>query len=141
MAARRRRLPAPTCIFCQRSLSEIGGRRITWSSFAGVIVRLHTDPIGSLPSRALVTPLPVPYRGCVLVVWQPVTDALDRAVDQWFSRQRPWTCQACARRVCDRCGSPEKTPFGSDIVDDNGRSLHVPLLPGPAGCVREGCPG
>lgn len=141
MAGHQPRLPAQTCVFCQRSLDDVGGHRMIWSSTAGVIVRMHTDAIGNIPSRALVTPLPEPYSGSLLVLWPPDEPTMDLALEQWTNRQRPWICQLCAHRRCDRCGSPEKSPFGSDIIDDNGRSLHVPRLPGPAGCVREGCPG
>ena len=138
MATRRHRQPAPTCVFCARPLSITGGKRITWSSAAGVVVRGYNDPVGRIPSRALLAPLPEPYAG-VLIIWPANKEALDLAMEQWTSRHRPWACQGCARRVCDRCGSSEKTPMGSDIVEDDGRVLHVPILPGPAGCIREGC--
>jgi len=139
--ARRRRLPGPSCVFCARALIDIGGRRVTWSSCAGVTVRSPTGAVGNIPGRALVEPLAHPYKGTLLVLWPPDTDAVDRAVEQWADRHRPWVCQVCASRACGRCGSPEKHPFGTDVLGDDGRVRHVPLLPGPAGCVREGCPG
>lgn len=141
MAARRRRPPAPLCAFCDRTLAEIGGRRVSWSTFAGVVVRSSTDSIGTIPGRVLVEPLARPYRGTLLVLWPPDSQAMDRAVKQWSAGLRPWACQVCAQRVCDRCGSPENHPFGVDLLDHDGRRLHVPRLPGPAGCVRDGCPG
>ena len=141
MVARRRRPPAPTCVFCDRKLAEIGGRRVTWSTFAGVVVRASREAIGTIPHAALVEPLSPPYRGALLVVWPPDTEAADRAVEQWENRLRPWACQRCAGRTCGRCGSPEKHPFGTDVLGDDGCVRHVPLLPGPAGCVRDGCPG
>lgn len=114
---------------------------IIWATSAGAIHRSSANAIGTIPGRALVEPLAPPYQGSLLLVWPPDADALDRAILQWTSRERPWVCQACAGRTCGRCGSPEKHPFGVDVVEDDGRVLHLPLLPGPAGCVRDGCTG
>lgn len=138
---KRRRRPGPVCTFCARTIDKIGGHRITWATSAGVIVRSSADGIGNLPARALLLPLPPPYQGSTLVVWPPNSDALDRALEQWVAKDRPWVCQVCAQRVCGRCGSPQKHPRGCDIVTDDGRVLHVPLLPCPAGCTRAGCTG
>lgn len=140
MVAARRRPPAPVCAFCERPLELIGGKRIVWSSRAGIFVRGYGDAVGRIPSRSLLELLPEPHAG-ILILWPPNENALDRALDQWTSRHRPWSCQLCAHRVCGRCGHPEKIPMGSDIVDDDRRVLHVPLLPGPAGCVQQDCPG
>lgn len=140
MATHRHRQPAPACVFCARTLSITGGKRITWSSAAGIVVRGYGETIGRIPSRALLAPLPEPHTGA-MIIWAPVMDALDRALAQWTAGLRPWTCQVCARRLCDRCGAPQNHPRGCDIVTDDGRVLHVPLLPCPAGCTRAGCMG
>jgi len=137
---RQRRLPAKACVFCERTLDAVRGKRLIWSSAAGVVVRGYNDAVGRIPSRALLEPLPAPHSG-VLIIWPTNDGAVSRALEQWTARLRPWSCQVCAHRVCERCGSPEKHPFGVDVVDDAGRVRHVPLLPGLAGCVREGCPG
>ena len=141
MAARRtRRFPAPSCSLCERTLDEVGGRRITWCTQAAVIVRSHQDPIGNLPQPVLLVPLPKPHAGALLM-WPPNKSALDRALTQWIDRLRPWICQACSGRTCERCGSPTMAPHGSDTLHDDGRVGHFALLPGPTGCIREGCPG
>ena len=138
--SRNRRPPGESCAFCDRALSDSSGRRITWSSAAGIVVRGYNDAIGRIPCRALLERLPEPHSG-VLVVWPPDSGALGRALSQWIAGLRPWTCQKCAGRTCGRCGNPEKHPFGCDVLDSTGRRVHVPLLPGPAGCCRNGCPG
>lgn len=133
-------MPAPSCAFCERAVADIGGRRITWSTVAGVTVRAPRDQLSHIPSHALLAPLPLPHSG-MIVAWPPDDRALNVAVAQWISRTRPWTCQVCASHVCDRCGSPTRNPWGCDVLSDDGRVLHVPLLPGPAGCTRHGCAG
>lgn len=137
---RRRRPPAPTCALCDRSVEEVGGIRITWSGQAGVVSRSSDRPIGRVPRSALLFPLPRPHSG-ELLLWPPDEGALGRAVTQWLARFRPWVCQTCAGRTCDRCGSPTIAPYGCDTLGGDGRSGHYPILPGPAGCIREGCSG
>lgn len=136
--SRHRRLPGESCAFCDRALSYSSGKRITWSSAAGIVMRGYNDAIGRIPFRAVLERLPEPHGG-VLVLWPPDSDALDRSLSQWIAGFRPWTCQVCAGRTCSRCGNPEKHPFGADILGDDGRVRHVPLLPGSASCVLDGC--
>lgn len=140
VARQTRRLPAPTCVSCERTIEDVGGRRITWSTQAGVLVRSSQDAIGNLPHRALLVPLPKPHAG-TLLLWPPDEDAAGRAVAQWLDRLRPWVCQICSGRTCERCGSPTVAPHGCDTLHEDGRGGHMPILPGPAGCIREGCPG
>ncbi len=139
MAPRRpRRLPAPNCALCDKPLTEVGGYRIVWSTQAGVIVRASHDPLGSLPRRALMAPLPRPHSGALLI-WPPREEALERALQQWLDRLHPWACQLCAGQTCDLCGDRTTAPRGCDSLRDDGSVGHFPLVPGPASCIHESC--
>lgn len=105
---------------------------------AGITVRAHQDPIGNIPTHALLAPLPPPHHS-VIIAWPLDNDALNVAATQWLERTRPWTCQVCAQCVCDHCGSPTRHPWGCDVLTDDGRVLHVPLLRGPTRCINGAC--
>jgi hypothetical protein len=134
-------LPFSHCVICQKSIEEIGGRRIIAQSMRGIL--FSNKPIGGghkdhhYKSHKL-SPYPL-----YLVVWGPGTmwseDAIQSATAAFHKGKRSWFCQLCGNRVCQDCGSPLQQPVGSEVLYDNGCTSHVPILPCHPGCVNPQC--
>jgi len=78
---------------------------------------------------------------CVVVWGRCWTDeGRERAHADARAGLLPWICQRCAGKVCPRCGAPERHPLGTDVVDAEGRTGHLPLMPiGRGGCRNASC--
>ncbi|MBU1566854.1 MAG: hypothetical protein KJ630_14680 [Proteobacteria bacterium] len=134
-------LPDSHCVICQKTIEEIGGRRLVAQQVRGILI--SNKPIGGghrdhhYKSHKL-SPYPL-----YLVVWGPGTiwsgDAIQRATAAFHKGKRSWFCQLCGNRVCLDCGSPSQMPVGSDVLYENGCTAHVAILPCHPGCVNPQC--
>lgn len=138
----RKRLPAENCAICNKSLDEVGGKRIVAQQILGI--GLSTKRQGGGNAK-------YPYQSVQLysepdiymLVWGEKEkwskEALNSAKQAYLDGKRPWFCQVCGVRVCTECGSPVNYPVGSDVLYDNGCSSHVPIIPADLGCINPDC--
>jgi hypothetical protein len=114
------RLPRERCIGCRRKLTQVGGQRIVFA--VEVEISLIDRPTPSVKVRGLWNCL-----AGNLCPWV-VSGRAKRIVQ---SGRRPWACQRCTGTgLCFRCGTPYKLAPGADILSDDGKVLHVPLVAG-----------
>lgn len=107
--------PASTCIFCDKSLDEVGGQRLTahWS----LAVFPSSKPIGGGNPKAPNRPLRISSDPPVYLIlrglssrWTPEHIAKAKAL--FLEGKRPWFCQVCGNRCCHECGTPIAAPLG-----------------------------
>ncbi len=135
-------LPSDTCIICNKHLEEVGGERIIAQQPRGIIIRneYEGEENAKYPRRSFIlSENPNKY----LVVWgekELWTDGvIKRAKAEYEKGKQSWFCQVCGKRTCGECGSPINVPMGSDILSDDGRSIHVAILPVDPGCINPKC--
>jgi len=136
------RLPAARCVTCDKSLEEIGGKRIVAQQLRGVCLSDRYEGGGNkdYPRQSFkLSEDPDVYLQVwgEKVLWTPA--AIDRAKDAYLSGLRPWICQICGQRKCSVCGQAINMAVGSDVLYDNGCSSHVPIIPCDLGCVNKAC--
>jgi hypothetical protein len=134
-------LPDSHCVICKKTIQEIGGRRIVAQQLRGIII--SSKPIGGGNPDYPYKSHKLSSYSLYLVVWGPGTlwseDAVRRATAAFHRGKRSWFCQLCGNRICQDCGSPLQRPMGSDVLYDDGSSLHVGMLPCHPGCVNQQC--
>lgn len=137
-----KRPPTERCIFCEKRLEEVGGRRLTGNR--GAAVFLSSKPLGGgdplVPCRSIkLFDEPVSY----LVVRGPKSlwsDALiDQAKADFQAGKRPWMCQVCGSRTCSECRTPLPAPVGSGVLYPDGSITHVGMLGVDPGCTNSAC--
>jgi len=133
-------LPSPECMFCKKSIEEVGGRRI---------IAKHILSIG-LSDRFLGGGNKnYPYVSVKISNDQYITfhgskekwtkEVKDYVVDEIEAHRHPWFCQNCGNRLCTECGSPAQYIHGCDIIYENGCTTHSAILPVPPGCIIPDC--
>lgn len=134
--------PASTCIFCDKSLDEVGGQRLTahWS----LAVFPSSKPIGGGNPKAPNRPLRISSDPPVYLIlrelssrWTPEHIAKAKAL--FLEGKRPWFCQVCGNRCCHECGTPMRRPVGSDVLHSDGSTSHVAILGVDVGCSNPAC--
>ncbi len=133
-------LPASRCACCEKSLKEIGGKRLTAQTIRGYTI-LDEPRIGGKndPEYENIkinhnTPLYLCIWG---EIWHP--EAIKRAIDSINDGKIPWFCQVCGKRVCSICGYPINRPMGSDVLMEDGSDLHCGIMPFDPGCSNPKC--
>jgi len=136
------RLPAERCAICEKSLAEIGGKRIVSQKLRGVCLSDRYQGGGNkdFPRQSFKL---YDDQDIYMQVWGEkelwTPAAIRRAQDAYLNGMRPWMCQLCGQRQCSVCGQPINMAVGSDILFDNGCGTHVPILPCDPGCVNKEC--
>lgn len=134
--------PSERCLFCQRRIGEVGGRRIVSQQVRGVTISTQYQGGGSkdYPRRSIELG---DESGRYVVVWGEDSEwtqqTIEKARNEFLSGHRPWFCQVCGGRTCSKCGSPLDYPMASDLVDDNGHITHAAILPFEPGCINPEC--
>lgn len=138
-------LPAPSCIFCHKTISEVGGKRIIAQHSIGV-TRVHevASNVTKIDKAYHDQHVPIESDNTTYMrYWGPsekwTEDAVSSAKSAYKSGRRPWFCQVCCGRVCRLCGSPPQFTPGADSLSDDGGSSHFAILPIPIGCINEQC--
>lgn len=137
-----KRPPAKTCIFCDKSLEEVGGKRLVAQKSKGVHLsneyRGGGNPDYPFQSTKLFDDL-----GVYVVVWGErslwIESTIEKAKNEFLTGYQPWFCQSCGNRVCLKCGSPLNNPAGSDILHGDGSSSHAPMFAGGCDCINPSC--
>jgi len=130
--------PAKYCIFCGKTIAEIGGRRIIAQNSRGCT--LSENPSQSKDRKYI--PLSEANEA-YLVIWGEdrlwTGEAVVRAKDAYLRGERPWFCQICGSRQCSTCGNPSYIPAGSDVINGDGKIVHYAMLGADTGCSNPRC--
>lgn len=137
-----KRLPAKTCIFCNKTIEEVGGMRIVAQKIRGV--KLSNRYIGGGDKNFPHKSIKLSYSPDIYMVFWGKPEkwnqkAVKSAKDAYQKGFQPWYCQICGERKCKVCGSPINYPMGSDIVDDKGCISHIAIFPFDSGCINPKC--
>jgi len=136
------RPPAKTCVFCDKSIKEIGGKRLAAQNFRGVM--LSKKKVGggnkNCPHKCIVLfSEPLVYMDFWGTPLEWTQTAIDSASKSFLNGQRPWFCQVCGQRKCRQCGSPENYPMASEILSCDGNTSHAGIFPFDPGCINLVC--
>lgn len=124
------------CIFCNKTIEQVGGRKIASSHFINIF-RSDKYLGGGNPEY--------PYQSVKIddehylvvkglkSVW--TTEAIEKALSTVRASFKPWFCQQCGNRTCSTCGNPSQYLHGVDLL--NG--AHCAVLPVPPGCINPEC--
>ena len=133
-------LPSHECMFCRKSIEEIGGRRIIAKQI--LLIGLSDRFLGGgnpdYPDVSVKFDenLYIHFRG-PKGKW---TDELkDYVINEFNDHRHPWFCQICVGRECLECGAPAQYLHGCDIIYDNRCSTHSAILNVHPGCINPDC--
>ena len=135
------RTPAESCIVCNKQLKEVGGKRIIAQISRGIVIsdKYQEGNGGKYPRQYYkLTENPDKY----LTIWGKELQKdgiIERAEREYAEGKQSWFCQVCGNRTCEECGAPIQFLVGSDILDDDGNSSHIPILPVSQGCINPKC--
>lgn len=136
-----KRPPSKTCVFCDKSIDEVGGKRLVAQKSKGISLSNEYkgggNPDYPHQSVKLSDNLDV-----YVVVWGEkglwTQSAIEKAKNEFLAGHHPWFCQICGNRTCEQCGSPVNNPYGSDHLADNGSSSHASIY-SDGGCTNPIC--
>jgi hypothetical protein len=137
-----KRLPADTCIFCDKKIDEIGGRRIVAQKLRGIELSSKYRGGGNpeYPDQSIRL---YDNKEIYVVVWGEnskwTLSTTNKVKEEYLKGRQPWFCQVCGKRKCIECGAPINVPMGSDVLSDNGYISHVPMHPVDPGCINPKC--
>lgn len=137
---KKKRKPSSHCLLCEKTIDEIGGKRIvvqkTLGTFSSKTYLGGGDPDFPELSIKMGDDNFIVLRG-KKGMW---TDKLIAKVKEIYSNQeRPWFCHKCAYKTCHICGEIMNNPIGSDVIYDDGCISHVAALGYNPGCVNDSC--
>ena len=137
------RPPSDSCLFCERSLQQAGGRRIAGQCNCGVSLQSRSraeELAGSRENGRFVSLFD--KAGVAVVLWgsaqQANADNLEKARNIYLAGHRAWICQSCIGRTCVKCSAPIRWPGGADVVSA-GRLMHLPAMSGIDACTNRRC--
>ena len=136
------RLPAKTCVFCDKPLKEIGGNRLTAQHFRGVMLSKNKAGGGNkeCPHKCIVLFVePLLYMDFWGTAQEWTQTAIDSASKSYLNGERPWFCQVCGQRKCKKCSAPINYPMASEILHGDGNSSHAGIFPFDPGCINPTC--
>lgn len=139
----KRKLPSELCVGCNRTIKEIGGRRIIWSRRGGITTlgdesTFSFNKIESTKSYIYN----VPFDERIIFMWGNYVqylnnDSFNYIYDELRNKKRLWICQECAEwALCRFCGFPLKDAPASEVLNDNGCIRHVAILGVDIPCTR-----
>lgn len=136
------RPPSKKCIFCNKTIEEIGGKRLTAQKTRGICLsqKLQSESNNDYPRTyiKLFDDLEI-----YMTVWGKegkwTKSTIDKAKNEYLNGYQPWFCQICGKRACDICGSPQNYPAGSDILYSDGSTSHFGIFPYDHGCSNPDC--
>lgn len=135
-------IPSESCLFCHKTIEEVGGKRIISQQLRGVILS-NKDQGGGNKDYPHQSVRLMDNSDRYVVVWGEknkwTKSLIDKAHTEFLSGHHPWFCQVCGERKCDNCGYPLNYPMGSDIIDNNGCSSHCAIHPFDPGCSNPNC--
>jgi len=132
--------PADKCIFCEKPIREVGGKRLVATTFRGIVFRNEdqTNVKCEAPRKGYIVDS---SENIYMNVWGEQWDRnnLDKAKRAYLRDMHPWFCQICGDRTCSVCGSPIISPMGSDVLFEDGSTAHSPVLAMNSSCINPSC--
>ena len=131
--------PDDRCVICGKTIAEIGGRRIIAQNPRGCTV--ENEPRRNSPKMPTYTSYSLSPLTKFLIVWGEdfwTEEAIERAKDAFLNGKRPWFCQICGERKCF-CGAPMNYTAASDVINDDGSSVHCGVYVACVGCINFRC--
>lgn len=140
-----RRRPAQRCVICNLTIEESGGKRLIATPRYGISLRTIHARLGSIRHPSRTIRLTGNYRDLIVVIsesqlWSDeVVERIRQVTQLGF---RAWACQRCVHhQICEQCSSPLVQVPVADYLEDDGRTVHAPFLPGFAqSCPNPDCP-
>jgi hypothetical protein len=133
--------PATDCIFCEKTIAQVGGYRLTATPFIGL--HITTKAGGSFSKNqqnqliAINECFQAQLRGDT-TRWSP--QVIQKIKEQVAAGYHPWFCQrCCGSHTCKICGSPINYPMGCERLTDDGKQRHIPIIPFNPGCSNPQC--
>ena len=139
---KQKRMPTKRCVFCERTIEEIGGLRLVAQKTRGM--KLSDRYIGGgnkeFPYKSVkLSSKPETY----MVFWGESekwsAKAVKSAKEAYENDLHPWFCQICGERKCNICGAPINYPMASDAINDDGCISHLAIFPFDPGCTNPKC--
>lgn len=122
-------IPADSCIFCGKTIREVGGRMLLSMEFRGYLI--SDKPLSGGNKKW-------PYRNRLMsngkwfICWDGdgrwTEDKISEAVKSLEDNRSPWICQCCGHRLCKKCSTPIYNPQGYDVIKTNGEVIHFGLM-------------
>lgn len=124
------------CIFCNKPISEIGGKKIASSHFIKIFI--SEKNIGGGNDEYPYQSVKISDGQYITVkgkrsIWTP--EAIEKVVSIVKSGNTPWFCQICGNRTCSVCHSPSQYLHGVDLLDGG----HCGVYPVAPGCINDSC--
>ena len=133
--------PARTCMVCEKTIQETGGRKMVAQPLRGTNV-FDRAITGGFENFHSCTGL-LEDRELYLVIWGEEEflsdDVISRIKADYLEGRRPWFCQVCGSRLCHLCGEVLPRPVASDYIFDDGGVVHCPILGADPGCWNLKC--
>jgi hypothetical protein len=134
--------PAHSCVICNKTLDQIGGRRLVAQQLRGITLSNKYQGGGNKDYSYKSFKFSEDSDDYVVVwgeksLWEKA--AINRAISDYQAGKRPWFCQKCGLRGCSTCGEPINYPMGSGVIDGNGCYSHCPIHPIDPGCINKSC--
>ncbi len=140
---KQKRIPADNCVFCDKPILEVGGRRLVADGLCAVDLSNRYWGGGNKNYPYYSVKL-FDHQEIYLVVkgkkkkW--TAEAIERAKTAYLTGKHPWFCQWCGyTQCCHVCNSPINIPRGAEVLYDDGRILHAPMHPFNPGCSNQEC--
>ena len=137
---KKKRNPSSHCLFCKKSVDEIGGKRVVAQKTLGTYIsktyRGGGDP--DFPDLSIK----IDDANYIVLcgkkgIW--TDELIDKVKEIYLNIECPWFCQKCAGKTCHICGEILNNPIGSDVIYDDGCVLHVAALGYNLGCMNDAC--
>ncbi|GAB4228666.1 MAG: hypothetical protein Kow00108_27270 [Calditrichia bacterium] len=135
-------LPANRCLFCNKTIEEVGGNRIALNPFGGVYFSDKYLGGGNpkFPEKSVKLWDKTEQYIVLRFKKEHLTDELlEKAKQLVLFGKRPWFCQRCVGPSCQICGSPVNIPQGCTILYDDGCCSYLGILGISSGCNNPSC--
>ncbi len=137
---KKNRKPSSHCLLCEKTIDEIGGKRVvaqkTLGTYISATYRGGGDPDFPDLSIKIDDARYILFCG-KKGMW--TDELIEKVKEIYFNNEHPWFCQKCAGKTCHICGEILNNPIGSDVIYDDGCISHVAVLCYNPGCVNESC--
>ncbi|MCB1585430.1 MAG: hypothetical protein KDI52_04035 [Xanthomonadales bacterium] len=135
-------LPAPNCIFCNKTIEQVGGKQIVHQQVRGIKLSKKFQGGGNkdYPFQSFkLSENPETYV-VVWGIWSIWSQSnINNAIELFKQNLHPWFCQKCGNRTCDKCQEPINMPMGSDVIYEDGDIRHVMVIGINPGCINPKC--
>jgi hypothetical protein len=134
-------LPADRCMVCQKTIADVGGRRLVAQPSRGTTITDRYLTGGWKNFRLCIQLLK--GKELYMAFWGEESifnyEVIQRAISDYQNGTKPWFCQVCGKRTCHICGEMLWRPVISDYVFKDGHVVYCPCLGADPGCWNPKC--